>query len=640
MHDLEAILLSVALMITVVSDIIRFPLLKQDRGSRFFVELLIGYSLYLGIASLVLLAQKQILFYPQWLVRLLWIVHFLSIPCLLAMWMHFNALNVITDEHLVNRLTLVHMIPLLILIIVAIADIPRQRFYPITEGFVDLTPNAGTYSFLILSFFFCLAMILPTLGHRNELPGSLLFISLLMPIVFIISLIMFAMRKTCMLFTMVNTFMLVLQYVVGQRNSIRTDALTGLPAYSLLHRKLMRIYNFRAQYTIVLLDIENFRYFNARHGTVLGDAMLVAFSEFLKTLVHVNEVFRFSDDQFCLCIPQQQSVSIDILAQKIRSRLEQPWLLGQEQVYIQVNMAMVNIPSNASSLDELFQAMKQLAFDVKSVHGRTMLVYTRQSSIEHQHTMNILSALRDSVRKPEQVCVHYQPIIEVATGKMVAAEALMRIRDVNLGFLQPSQFIPLAEHTNLIIPLTRILFSKVCRFEKLVEETTGYPLHISVNLSGKEFSSKSLAKALLEQMEAETVDPALISFEITESVVLHSYDAVAGMMDELSKQKIAFSLDDFGSGYSNLQALMKLPYTYVKFDKSVLEGAQSNPTMLRLLTVMLHELGKCIVAEGVETEEELALVRSMGIERVQGFYYSKPVSPDALMDLLRSKTWW
>ncbi|MDD3057360.1 MAG: bifunctional diguanylate cyclase/phosphodiesterase [Sphaerochaeta sp.] len=640
MHDIEAILLSVIIVATVFADIIRFPLLKQDRGSRFFVELLIGYSLYLGIAGLVLFAEQQILSYPQWLERLLWIVHFLSMPCLLAMWMHFNALNVMPDEQLVNRLTLVHILPLLVLVVLAAADIPKQRFYPVTEGYVHLMPSAGTYFFLILSGFFCLAMLLPTLGHRSELPGSLLFISVLMPIVFTISLSMLAMRKSSMLFTMVNTFMLVLQYVVGQRDSIRTDALTGLPAYPLLQRKLIRIFNFRAQYTIVLLDIENLSYFNVRHGTTMGDALLVAFSEFLKTLVHVNEVFRFSDDQFCLCVPQNHSPRIDTLVQHVRSRLEQPWTLGQEHVYIQVNMAMVSIPGDASSLSELVQVMKQLAFDIKTTHGRSMFVYTRQSSIEHQHTMNILSALRDSVRKPEQVCVYYQPIIEVSSGKLVAAEALMRIEDANLGFLQPSQFIPLAEQSNLIIPLTRILFSKVCRFVKQAEETIGHPLHVSVNLSGKEFSSKRLAKTLLEHMEAEKVDPAHISFEITESVVLHSYEAVAEMMHELSKQKIEFSLDDFGSGYSNLQALMKLPYTYVKFDKSVLEGAQTNPTMLRLLTVMLHELGKCIVAEGVETEEELALVRSMGIERVQGFYYSKPVSQDVLMDSLSSKTWW
>nr|WP_319474502.1 bifunctional diguanylate cyclase/phosphodiesterase [uncultured Sphaerochaeta sp.] len=634
MHYFEATLLSIILMLAILVDVLRFPLIKKDRGSRFFAELTIAYSIYLVITIFICLGREGIVLYPIPINRILWTLHYLSFPLLLGMWMHFNALNVIDNEKLVNLLSLIHAIPLAVLTMIALLDISRQQFYPFNAAYEHMLPTPGTTYMLILSFFFCLAMLLPTLGHRKELPGSFLFISMLLPVAFTTSFIAFYVTHTHVMFTMVNSFMMVLYYLIGQRDSVRTDPLTGLPSYTLLKRKMIRIFRFRSPYAVILLDIENFRYFNSRYGQFIGDQILIELADYLRTLANANEVFRISNDQFCLCFPATKEETALSITNQIENRLKHPWILNERSVHIQVNMAIISIPQQAETLEEFKQAVNQLLLEIKTVRSKSLIVYTRESMIDHERKLNIISALRESIKFTDQVVVHYQPIYDAKTEQLVSAEALMRIKDRHLGFLQPGEFISLAEQTGLIVQLTQIVLAKVCKFIKQFPQDYSPLSHIAMNLSGEDFESKTLGKILLNIIEKEGVNPKQIGFEITESVVLQSYETVSDVMIELSLKKITFALDDFGTGYSNLRALIDLPYDYVKFDKSVIHAAENNPSMLSLLTEMLHKMGKCVIAEGVETKEQLALIRSVGIERVQGYYFSKPLEEEIFHNLV------
>ncbi len=275
--------------------------------------------------------------------------------------MHFNALNVIDNEKLVNILSLLHAIPLAVMAVIALFDIPKQQFYPFNIGYEHMLPSGGTTYMLILSFFFCLAMLLSTLGHRKELPGSFLFISMLLPMAFTTSLITFYITHTHVMFTMVNSFMLVLYYLIGQRDSVRTDPpLTGLPSFTLLKRKMIRIFRFRSPYAVILLDIENFRYFNSRYGQFLGDQMLINLADFLRTLAKTNEVFRISNDQFCLCFPATKEETALSITNQIENRLNQPWILNERSVHIQVNMAIINIPQQAATMEEFKKSSQSI----------------------------------------------------------------------------------------------------------------------------------------------------------------------------------------------------------------------------------------------------------------------------------------
>ncbi|AEV30169.1 diguanylate cyclase (GGDEF) domain-containing protein [Sphaerochaeta pleomorpha str. Grapes] len=634
MNYFEATLLSMVLMLAILVDVLRFPLLKKDRGSLFFAELAIAYSIFLVITILICLGRENIISYPIGIGRILWALHFLSFPVLLGMWMHFNAINVIDNEKLVNLLSLVHAIPLVVLIIITLIDIPQQRFYPFNPGYEHMAPVIGTYYMVSLCFFFCLAMFLSTLGHRKELQGSFLFISMLLPIAFTISFMTFYATHIHVMFVMVNSFMMVLYYLIGQRDSIRVDSLTGLPSYTLLKRKLIRIFRLRSSYAVIFLDIENFRYFNSRYGQFLGDQMLAKLAEFLKTIGRANEVYRVSDDQFCICLPSGADETAKIVTDQIKERMNQPWDLNGRTVFIQVNMAVINIPQQAETMEEFKQATSRLLLEIKMLRNKSLIIYTRESTVDHERKMNIISALRESIKFTEQILVYYQPIYDAKTEQLVSAEALIRIDDLHLGFLKPDEFITLAEQTGLIMQLTQIMLAKVCRFIKQIPEENSPLSHIAMNLSSEDFESKVIGKTLLDIIEQEGVKPKRIGFEITESVVLQSYETVSEVMVELSLKKIAFALDDFGTGYSNLRALIDLPYDYVKLDKSVIHAAMAKPSMLLLLTEMLQKMGKCVIAEGVETKEQLSMVRSAGIERVQGYYFSKPLEEEVFRDLI------
>lgn len=639
MQFFEVNVLSVVLMLAMFFDVLRFPLLQKDKGSWFFREIAVVFSLFIIIALLGDIGKRGLLPYPPCIERLLWIVHFLSFPYLLAMWAHFNAINVFDNDKLVAKLSLIHSIPLVILTVLAFADISRQSFYPFNAGYEALLPSPGTYYMIGLSIFYCFAMILPTLAHYKDLQGSFLFISFLLPIAFLSSIVAFWVTHSHEQFMLVNSFMLVLYYLIGQRGSVKVDSLTGLPTDALLQRKLMRIFKFQSSYAFILLDIENFRYFNTRYGAQIGDKMLVALAGFLSTLGSANEIFRLESDRFCLCFPAKDMAVADTMVTRIRERMDLEWELEETLVYIQVNLGVIHVPHQVGNREGFKKATDQLFMEMKTRRRKSVIVYTREDSVVQQQRLNIITVIRESVRHPEQVQVYYQPIYDLKTGRLVAAEALMRIEDKHLGLLQPGDFVSLAEKTGMIVHLSQILLAQVCQMVKRIPEGETTLEYIAVNLSGTDFDSKFIDKTLLGILKREGVNPKRIGFEITESVVLQSYEAVAEVMEKLTLQKISFALDDFGTGYSNMQALMDLPYKFVKFDASLIQRSTANPTMLTLLTDMLHKMGKMIVAEGVETEQELAMVRKVGIERVQGFYFSSPMKGEDFLALVeRAKT--
>ncbi|MGD1833149.1 MAG: EAL domain-containing protein [Sphaerochaetaceae bacterium] len=635
MPYIESLLLSFVLMIFILVDILRLPLINKDRGSRFFIELAVSFFIFLILSVLATVLEEGYIQLPLMICKILWTLQFLSFPFIVIMWMHFNAMNVIDDQNLVRKLTAVHVLPYVVLAAIAIADIGYQRFYPFDRSFVHLSSSPGTTYLMILTLFYCVSMILPTLGHRRELHGSYLFLSLLMPSALSIALITFRLTHSYVMFIMVNSFMMVLFYLIGQRDSIRVDPLTGLSSKELFDRKINKIFRSKSNYSIVFIEIENFQFFKTRYGSMISDELLILMSKYLIDVASSSETYRIADDRFCLCLNSQRYHDIEHIISQIKERGDRPWTFGEKELFIQMNIAAVAVPQQVRTQQEFDLAMNELLLEMKTVGKNSTFMYSRENSTTQQKKLNIISALRESIRNPDQVIVHYQPIYEVKTERLVSAEALMRIDDRDLGFLPPSEFITLAEQSGLIVPLTRILLDKVCRTIRTLSSFDHSLEYISVNLSAEDFEAKGVGKELLCRIENCGILPHNIGFEITESVVLQSFETVAKVMMELSVKKITFALDDFGTGYSNFRALMDLPYDFVKIDRSVIQKSTSNATMLTLLTEMLHKMDKCIIAEGVETLEQLNIIRDINIERVQGFFYSKPLDEDTFISLVK-----
>jgi diguanylate cyclase (GGDEF)-like protein len=631
MHILEASVLSTILLLFIFFDVRRYPLPKQDKGSRFFAELAVTYTCFLVLNIMLHGASQNLFRLGLWEARILWALHVLSIPFLLTLWVHFSLINVAEDTRQVSRFSTLLVLPLVLFAFLVFADLPVQQFYPATPFFTYIWTTPGSSYLFILSSFLCLVMLISPLWNLKTLQGSKPFLAFLLPFTLSIALATFRITHELTLFVTVNSFMLVLNYLVIHRDAVVLDDLTNLSMGPLLQRRLIKAFRNRSQYSLLLVDVENFRLFNSRHGRNTGDRMLQELAAYLKTMPYNQEAFRLKDDRFCLLLHQASS-ALECAGQ-LQRRMEDPWQLGEETVYLSLHLLVIHIPEQASSFDELMYIIEQMLQQVKTQQSTSLLVYDANILKVHQHRLDIISALREAIRRPEQVQVYYQPIHDNKTGALSGAEALMRIQNNHLGFLQPDQFIPIAEQTGLIRDLTFIVLDRVCALLGRHPKVRQSIQSISVNLSAEDFTNALLAHDLLEHIQAQGIAEHLISFEITESMIIQSHDTVKQVMHTLSSYGIQFALDDFGSGYSNFSMLMDLPLHTIKFDKQMILKSPESPQLLALLSSMLHALGKTNTAEGVACKEEALMVQALMIDRVQGYYYSEPLAEDRFLSL-------
>jgi EAL domain-containing protein (putative c-di-GMP-specific phosphodiesterase class I) len=254
--------------------------------------------------------------------------------------------------------------------------------------------------------------------------------------------------------------------------------------------------------------------------------------------------------------------------------------------------------------------------------------------IKKQQRKQIVAEIVRRVAKEGTVRLHYQPIFDPVTNKIIAAEALMRIHDEILGDIRPDEFIPIAEETELIVDLTYQIIQQVCALWQEIDRIQNTLNTISINLCARNFLQPDLEKRIMEILKQNEINPTTISFELTESMIVNSFDRVKQVMDSLSEHGITFAMDDYGSGYSNIDYLINLPFTTVKLDRSVINTIEEHPVLLESIALMLTKLGKHTVAEGVETKEQLKAVELAGIHSVQGFYFSRPLPSETLLELL------
>jgi diguanylate cyclase len=462
----------------------------------------------------------------------------------------------------------------------------------------------------------------------------------LTPLVMIVSLGFFFVSGEHMLFVISASFMILMNYLFIQRRKISKDILTGLLNRNTFMIQLEKVLSQDAQRVLVVLDLENFRSFNQRYGHDNGDKLLILLGEYLTSIIPEHQVFRLAGDRFALLLhncTQNQTVQI---IKVIEHRMGASWSVVGASVTIRVNIAVVMVPEHGRIVGDVLDKVEFTISELKARRRLTVLIFNTKIMEIRQRKLDVMDAIRNAVNDDSKVRVFYQPIYDIATGKLVCAEALVRIQDEVLGGLMPTEFIPLAEQTGSIVKLTAIILRKVCRRLRESAEVLAQLEYVSVNLSAEDFSNPDVAGMLLGIIKAEGVDPSRIGFELTESMLIESYAPIARTLRILAASGITFALDDFGIGYSNIIALSSLPFNTVKIDRSVVVNAESDYNMLELLVLMLRKMGKKLVAEGVETPNQLEIVRQAGIHWVQGFLFSLPLSEEDFLELLRTQPLW
>ena len=407
------------------------------------------------------------------------------------------------------------------------------------------------------------------------------------------------------------------------------DALTGLPNRSHLTQRfemvLGAIRDAQQQAALIFIDLDHFKDINDTLGHATGDALLIEVSRRLRGAVRGSDlVARLGGDEFLILM-----VAADIRSEIERVRLRltravaEPVHLGGRDLHVTASIGVALYPQHGSDVQTLMRNADLAMYSAKE-GGRNALAYYDAAMADAVEGRTALEAELRLAFERREFEVHYQPIVEASSGRIVGAEALVRWRHPQRGLVAPDVFIPLCESTGLIRRLGALVFSSAAH-QQVAWAQAGHVLRLSVNLSARQLRSAELLPDLAAALRASGADPRQLQLEITESMLLGQDNELLALFQALQDLHLGLALDDFGTGYSNLAYLQRFPIDTLKIDKTFIQGLQSNHALAELIVAMAQLMRLRVVAEGVETPEQLAWVRAQGIEFCQGYLFARPL---------------
>lgn len=425
------------------------------------------------------------------------------------------------------------------------------------------------------------------------------------------------------------------------------DALTGLPNRNLFRDRLQHALD-RAQragrlVAILILDLDNFKTVNDSLGHDVGDRLLQAVAEGIRACVRAEDTAaRLGGDEFVVVIEDiERAEQASTVAHKLVEMLTRPIQLGEHEVFVTASLGISIYPHDARDMDSLLKYADTAMYRAKE-QGRNAYRYYSAEMTErvHEH-LRLRTQLRHALQRNEFE-LHYQPIIELATGRIVALEALARWRHPEFGLLDAGKFIPAAEESRLIVPLGEWVLRRVCADLQAWHGLIPASLRVAVNVSARQFADPNLLAAVgcMKCLQRNQDGCAgVIDLEITESVLMQHEPDVSGALKTLRDNGIRLAIDDFGVGYSSLEYLKRFRVDTVKIDRTFIHDMTDDTdagALVAAIVAMAHALKLKVVAEGVETVRQLALLRDCGCDMVQGYLLNRPVPAERVTALLNA----
>lgn len=415
------------------------------------------------------------------------------------------------------------------------------------------------------------------------------------------------------------------------------DPLTGVVNRQGFHALLASRLDEGSHLALGHLDLDNFRRTNDALGHQAGDRLILQVVARLKSeLEGGDQIARLGGDEFALLIDTRGGIQrATQLAERITDALSEPYWIDGESLLIGCSLGLAFAREDRAA-DPLMWHAHIAMRQAKSTQGCTFHVFDERINRNARSLADLEGELRRALRRDE-LELHYQPRLCLKSGALVGLEALVRWRHHERGLLPPSEFVPLAEQSGLIVPLGYWVIFRALRDMQALREQGFAPLHMAVNLSFRQFQDSQLLATLNRLIVEHAVDARWLEFELTETAVMRRSEQVRQTMDALRRLGVRFSLDDFGTGFSSFMHLNSLPIALLKIDKSFVGEMQQRAENRKLVHAMInlaHNLNLEAVAEGVETEEQLELLRSFGCDQVQGYLISRPLPLPELVTYL------
>jgi diguanylate cyclase (GGDEF)-like protein/PAS domain S-box-containing protein len=428
------------------------------------------------------------------------------------------------------------------------------------------------------------------------------------------------------------------------RNLAYHDPLTGLPNRLLFNDRLTqaieRARRSQQLLAVMILDLDRFKLINDSLGLASGDRVLRAVGERLTAAVRRSDtVARLGADDFLILLPGVDGAENTAkVAQKILDTFLPPLQIDDQELHLGASLGITLYPHDGDDAETLIRNADTALYRAKEHSRGSYQFYTTDMNATAFERLVLETQLRKALDRGELV-VHYQPQVRLDSGAVVAVEALVRWFHADLGLISPAEFIPLAEETGLILELGHWVLNTACAQVRAWQEQGFADLRLAVNLSGRQFEQEDLVRSIARVIQVTTFDPSHLELELTESSIMRSPEQAVAKLQALDRLGIRLSIDDFGTGYSSLGHLKRFPIRTLKIDQSFIQDITSDPNdaaIAQAIIALAESLQLKVIAEGVETREQLDLLRRYHCDEMQGYLFARALPPTELLELLRS----
>jgi diguanylate cyclase (GGDEF)-like protein len=431
------------------------------------------------------------------------------------------------------------------------------------------------------------------------------------------------------------------------------DSLTGIPNrqafLETLERELHRSKAGNKKFAVLFMDLDAFKRINDTLGHNVGDHLLKIVSDRLRETIRPsdlvsrgdqsNNLARLGGDEFTILIPDLERVENALnVAHRVKEAMRRPFLIEGNEIFVTASIGISLFPEDGDDCNSLLKYADTAMYHAKNCGKNNAKLYSSSLTMQIMSHVKLEVGLRKALRN-EELYLLYQPQIDVRSAAIVGVEALVRWRHPERGIISPTEFIPLAEETGLIVPIGEWVLRTACNQAMAWQKVTKRSVRMAVNLSAKQFKDENLTQIVISALHDTGLDPKLLELELTEGTLMDDAKATMATLEQLRGIGVYLSIDDFGTGYSSMNYLKRFDVRALKIDKSFICGLpqdSENAAITRAIIAMAHGLKMVVVAEGVETDAQLVLLEEYGCDMVQGFYLGHP-SPHESIALMLQK---